>query len=218
MQLQGCSRTWIDAIGLRTEADAALLRDMGVRLSRSSIPIAQTFETMQAGLLGLRNAKITVQGRCKRQVLPAAVMHSQFHTQRAGPELNREHCLKGVQPDGARFFAVRQAQGDLHTILAQWPRSIGLPVTEARKAMLDQGTTLVELGKADRNAAANGALAVMGCAGTEKQAFLPLADPGQHLGALQADQRRIPLTQLQSNGRKPFPVNGLGLKRQITHP
>ena len=29
-------------------------------------------------------------------------------------------------------------KGDLRTILARWPRSIGLPVTEARKAMLDQ--------------------------------------------------------------------------------
>ena len=84
--------------------------------------------------------------------------------------------------------------------------------------MLDQGTTLIELGKTDRNAAANGALTVMGCPRTEEQAFLPLADPGQYLGALLADQHRIPLTQLHSNGRKPFPVNGLGLKGQITHP
>jgi hypothetical protein len=99
LQLQGCSRTWIDAIGLRTEADAALLRDMGVRLSRSSIPVAQTFEAVQAGLLDLRNAKIAVQGCGKRQVLPAAVMHGQLHTQRAGPELNREHGFKGVRPD-----------------------------------------------------------------------------------------------------------------------
>jgi hypothetical protein len=102
---------------------------------------------VQAGLLDLRNAQIAVQGGGKRQVLPATVMHGQLHTQRAGPELNCEHCFKGVRPDGARCFAVRQAQGDLHTILAQWARSIGLPVADARKAMLDQGATLIELGK-----------------------------------------------------------------------
>jgi hypothetical protein len=106
----------------------------------------------------------------------------------------------------------------LHTILAQWASGIGLPVAEARKAMLDQGTTLIELGEADRNAAANGALAIMGGPGTEEQAFLPPSDPGQHLGTLQTDQHRIPLTQLQRNGRESFPVNRLGLKRQITHP
>ena len=123
-----------------------------------------------------------------------------------------------MRPDSARGFTVRQAQGDLRTILARWLRSIGLPVADARKAMLDQRAALIELGKADRNAPANGAPAVMGCAGTEEQALLPQADPGQHLGALQADEHRVALAQLQGNRGKAFPVQGLGLKRQITHP
>jgi hypothetical protein len=83
--------------------------------------------------------------------------------------------------------------------------------------MLDQGTTLIELGKTDRNAAANGALAVMGCPGLRNRRSCPRPTQDSTWAPCRQISTESPWPSFQRNGR-PFPVNGLGLKRQITHP
>ena len=102
--------------------------------------------------------------------------------------------------------------------MIQCLRLIGRPSHQARKAVLDQRTTLIELRKADRNAAANRSLAIVGGQRAEDQALLILADPGQHLCTLQTDKTAIALIQSQSDSRQPLPLNGLGLKSHLTHP
>ena len=120
-------------------------------------------------------------------------MHLQRHAQGAGAQLHPQLGFKLMRPDGVRGLGIAQAQRDLCTAtLAICQRLYGLrialPVHHACKAVFDQGPALIELGKADRNATANGAVAVMCCQRTKEQTLLPAADPRQYLRTLQADQ------------------------------
>ena len=182
-----------DAICLRPKMHGTGLHGVGIG---HSIPVLQAIEPMQCGLFDLLHPQIAVQRGGKRQIGLATVVYLQRHAQGTGPQLHQQLRFKLMRPDGACGFGIAQAQRDLHTTTlaarAIYQRlrglRIALPVHHACKAMFDQGPALVELGKADRNTTANGAVAVMCCFWAEEQTLLPATDPRQYLRALQADQ------------------------------
>ncbi len=76
--------------------------------------------------------------------------------------------------------------------------------------MLDQRAALVELGKADRNTAAYGCVAVMGGMRAQEQLLLATCLPGEQLCPLQGHQGSIAAGQAQADGGQAMPCISAG--------
>jgi hypothetical protein len=70
----------------------------------------------------------------------------------------------------------------------------------ARKAVLGQVTALVELGKANRNTAPDGGMAIHHALRTQVEALSPPSQPGQHMCTMVGHDHTIATRQLQFGG------------------
>ena len=174
------------------------------------IPAGAAVQAVEPGLRHVVHPQVGVQGGGEIPCGVAGVVGRQFDLQVRIGQFHRQAGSEAVRPPGAGLGRVVQRQDGAHAAVVR-AALLDTPRQVAGEAVLGERAALVELGKADRHAAADRTVAVKLGAGAEVEALCPAGrNPGEHLRALQGDDGGCAAGQRQVQ-------RGESVERRVAH-